>query len=62
VSYRAILGISGALLLAGCATAPIVVSDYCQNYTVIKPSRSDTPGTLKQIATENAKYRGVCPE
>lgn len=56
-----IFAISSALLLTGCATAPTVISDYCQNYTIIKPSRKDTPGTLQQVATENAKYRGVCP-
>lgn len=51
------------LLLGGCATKPqLVVSDYCENATIIRPSRQDTPGTLRQIASNNAKYRGVCGE
>jgi hypothetical protein len=61
VSLNKIFAISLVLLLAGCATAPTVISDYCQNYRIIRPSRSDTPDTLKQVATENAKYRAVCP-
>lgn len=40
--------------------SPTVISDFCQSYTIIRPSRSDTPDTLKQIATANAKYRAVC--
>jgi hypothetical protein len=61
VNLSKISAISGALLLGGCATAPTVISDYCQSYKIIRPSRSDTPGTLKQVATENGKYRAVCP-
>lgn len=37
-----------------------VISDYCQFAGVIRPSRSDTPDTLRQVAQANAKYREVC--
>lgn len=54
----AIFGIS--LLLCGCATTPTVISDYCGSYQTIRPSRKDTPDTLRQVARENAKWRSVC--
>lgn len=50
-------------LLSGCATLEkpsVVISDYCGNAGVIRPSRADTPGTLRQIAKNNAKYRALC--
>lgn len=52
------LGIS--LLLGGCATGQVVVDSYCQSYSIIRPSRKDTPDTLKQVLRENNKYRSVC--
>lgn len=59
----AILGISlgGCTSLGGFAGSPqLVISDYCQSYTIIKPSRKDTIETLRQVATENAKWRSQC--
>jgi hypothetical protein len=51
-----------ALLLGGCATTDdrIVISDYCASYRIIRPSRQDTPETLRQVARENTKWRAVC--
>jgi uncharacterized lipoprotein YajG len=60
VSLSKIFALTSAALLAGCATTPTVISDYCQSYRVIQPSRKDTADTLRQIATENAKFRAVC--
>jgi hypothetical protein len=51
-----------ALLPAGCVTTQTVVSDFCQDSRIIKPSRKDTPDTLRQIATANARFRALCPE
>lgn len=42
--------------------SPTVVSDFCQNTRIFRPSRQDTPDTLRQVATANAKYRALCPK
>lgn len=36
---------------------PAVVSDYAAGCTIIRPSRKDTPETLRQVATANEKCR-----
>lgn len=50
----------GVILTGGCANMATVVSDYCQNSGIIRPSRRDTPGTLRQVAVANEKYRSLC--
>jgi hypothetical protein len=62
VNLKAISAISGTLMLATCSADRVVISDYCQSYSVIKPSRTDTADTLRQIARENAKWRAVCSQ
>lgn len=60
MNLKAIFAISLAALPATCGADRIVISDYCQGYRIIRPSRQDTPGTLQQVATENAKWRASC--
>lgn len=62
MSLSKIFAISLIALPAGCVTTQTVVSDFCQDSGLIKPSRKDTPDTLKQIATANARFRALCPE
>lgn len=50
-----------ALGISGCATRPIVISDYCSSYERISASRKDTTGTLRQVLRENSKYEAACP-
>lgn len=39
--------------------APVVVNNYATECRIMRPSRNDTPGTLRQIATENARCRAA---
>jgi len=39
--------------------APVAINNYGQECRIIQPSRSDTPGTLRQVATENARCRAA---
>ena len=38
---------------------PVPVNNYAQECAIIRPSRSDTADTLRQIATANAKCRAA---
>ena len=55
------------LALGGCKTIGdwlqpprVVISDYCLNDRIIRPSRADTADTIKQVASHNARYRAAC--
>lgn len=37
-----------------------VIDSYCEVAKIIRPSRQDTPNTLKAILAENAKIRKIC--
>ena len=39
--------------------APSVVNNYAQECRIIRPSKGDTPITLRQVATENARCRAA---
>lgn len=39
--------------------APTAINNYGQECRVIRPSKQDTPGTLRQVATENARCRAA---
>lgn len=60
------LAILVCFVLGGCALfqspAPTVISDYCDFTKIIRPSRSDTAGTLRQVGEHNAVRRDLCPE
>ena len=53
------------LLLAGCATVSgpvsgVSASGFCAVARLIRPSRADTPETLRQILAHNEKVRRLC--
>jgi hypothetical protein len=53
-----------AMPLAACATARppelSLAGGYCAVARLIRPSRADTPGTLRQILAHNEKVRALC--
>ncbi len=52
----------GLVLVMFCQPEkPIVVSDLCATAKIIVASRRDTPETLRQVRTANAKIRRLCP-
>jgi hypothetical protein len=57
----AALGLA-AVVLGGCATAPVTVTgdSYCRISKKIRWSVEDTPETITAIRRENAKHRRVC--
>lgn len=50
----------GLVIVCPGEERPAIVSDYCQSYQIIRPSRRDTDDTQRQIATANARFRSVC--
>lgn len=51
----------GLLVVFFCNTEkPTVVSDFCSSGKLIIASRQDTPETLSQIRTHNAKIHAHC--
>jgi hypothetical protein len=58
---KSALLIALALIMAGCAKKTSATSDVtCLIMQDIKPSRSDTAETLKQISQHNAAWRALC--
>lgn len=56
-----LLGVITAI--SGCAhqhEEPAPVDGVCGAFSVINPSRSDTPGTKRQILAHNQVYRATC--
>ena len=54
-----------SLVLAGCATAPghvhgDAMNGFCAVARLIRPSRADTPETLRQVLAHNEKVRRFC--
>ncbi len=59
-----------SLVLAGCATAPgpvggvsvngMPAAGFCAVARLIRPSRADTPETLRQVLAHNEKVRRFC--
>ena len=62
MAQRLIL-IALALSLGGCATM-MSASSYCRIDKPIYISKQDklSPGTARQILTENEKHKGICGE
>ena len=49
------------LPLAGCATArEPAMNGFCAVARLIRPSRADTPETLRQVLAHNEKVRRFC--
>ena len=49
------------LPLAGCATArEPAINGFCAVARLIRPSRADTPETLRQVLAHNEKVRRFC--
>lgn len=51
-----------AALLSGCTTSPVTVSgdNYCRLSRNITYSRKDSPGTVRQVRSHNARYDRIC--
>lgn len=51
-------------LLSACTTTFEIdpATPYCTTYELIRPSRSDSEGTLRQVLRENEKWRRICQE
>jgi hypothetical protein len=51
-------------VISGCATldaAQLTQPGACAVFSVIHPSRVDTPETKRQVLAHNQTYRATCP-
>lgn len=48
------------LMPTACETATFETDTACLSFNIIRPSRSDTAETLRQVAEHNAAWRAVC--
>jgi hypothetical protein len=49
--------------ISGCAhqqKAPPLIDGVCGAFSIINPSRADTPGTKRQVLAHNEIYRATC--
>lgn len=62
---RLMLLCAATIGISGCVTtqksAPVVDSS-CSAYQIIRPSRSDTLDTKRQVLAHNSVYRKLCKE
>lgn len=49
----------GMRLCLGEQQSMVVVNNYANECAIIRPSRQDAPGTLKQINTQNSRCRAA---
>jgi hypothetical protein len=54
--------LAAALVLGACATGPGAgtTNVTCQTMTFVYLSKKDTPGTIKQVALNNASWISTC--
>lgn len=52
------------VMLTGCQTTPSVIDAGCQVYVAyhIKPSRQDTPVTIRGLYVLNEAMKEACPD
>lgn len=62
------LSLTTSVALSGCADPyrslkPVPIAAQCGAFKVIRPDRSDTTDTKRQVLAHNLAYRGLkCPE
>lgn len=52
---------AATIAISGCATTRQEVPDVsCSSFSVIRPSRADTPETKRQVLIHNQTWRAMC--
>lgn len=60
---KLMLLLSVTIAISGCVSnpkAPVPTSGACGAFSIIHPSRLDTPDTKRQVLTHNKIYRATC--